>query len=42
MKYVGIDLHRRFSQICVYDVEATQEKFYRLDNDKLMIEDFFL
>ena len=40
MKYIGIDLHRRFSQICVYDAEATEEKIYRLDNDKLVLEDF--
>ena len=27
MKYIGIDLHRRFSQICVYDEQAVRRNF---------------
>lgn len=41
MNYVGIDLHRRFSQCYVYDDETAAECTERLANDKPIVEQFF-
>ena len=38
----GLIYINRFSQICVYKADATEEKIYRLDNNKLVMEDFFV
>ncbi|HEX7320635.1 MAG TPA: IS110 family transposase [bacterium] len=41
MNYVGIDLHRRFSQFYVYDDQTNTETTQRLNNDKPAIQQFF-
>ena len=41
MNYVGIDLHRKFSQIHVYDDETAMETTQRLPNDEFSVREFF-
>jgi len=41
MNYIGIDLHRRFSQVNVYDDMTNTETTQRLANDQEVMHDFF-
>jgi transposase len=41
MSYIGIDLHRRFSQVHVYNEETAQESTQRIANDEQAVRDFF-
>ncbi len=41
MNYIGIDLHRRSSQIHIYDDQTNSETTQRLNNDKTLIANFF-
>lgn len=40
MNYIGIDLHRRFSQFYVYDDQKNTESTQRINNDKPAIQQF--
>ena len=41
MQYVGIDLHRKFSQVHVHDDQTAEETTQRLNNDELSVRAFF-
>lgn len=41
MNYIGIDLHRKFSQVHVYDPELASESTQRLANDPRALRKFF-
>ncbi|KPK63362.1 hypothetical protein AMJ83_07260 [candidate division WOR_3 bacterium SM23_42] len=41
MSYIGIDLHRRFSQVHVITAPAQHETTHRLPNDELAVRQFF-
>lgn len=41
MQYVGIDLHRRFSQVHVHDEETVQVRTQRIHNDEVSVQKFF-
>lgn len=41
MQYVGIDLHRKFSQVHVHDDQTAEETTQRLNNDELSLRAFF-
>ena len=42
MQYVGIDLHRKFSQVHVHDDQTAEETTQRLNNDELLLRAFFI
>jgi len=41
MNYVGIDLHRKFCQIHVYNDQTNKEHSYHISNDKTLIHGLF-